>query len=366
MRSPSPSHATCRHDSHVIAIDGGQTATVCVVGAGDGTICGAGHGGPIWHIAEPAGAHRLRAALGAAVAQALDHIGPQHAPIDAAYLSLTGSRSAALKMLPEFVTVDRVLAEGDERAALASGTRGGPGVGIVAGTGSVAIALGRRGESVIRGGWGPVLGDEGSGYWIGLQALVCIARSDDGRTGLTRLTARICEHLGVSHARDLFDLVYSGGLDRGRVAALTPLIVEVASDNDVEAARILERAVGELVNLAVATTKAAPFLAPSERVIVLTGGVLQADGPIVGGLVTKLRHELPDFRIIRPTVPPVIGAFYLALAMTGRHPDDAIVAAAESSLARFPDVFGKTPHTPPSRGFRPRPTSRTPTDDNYG
>jgi len=261
---------------------------------------------------------------------ALDHAGCAPDQVRAAYLALTGSGSAAAAVAAELLPHTEIVVESDAMAALASGAYGGPGVAVIAGTGSVAVGIGSDGVRVFRGGWGPTLGDEGSGYWIGLSALRVIARADDGVEPPTALTSLLCAALHVDSVREMFDPVYSGRADRGAIAALTPVVTKAAQAGDVAAGAIVDAAVEHLTAM-IAATASAVRLHGEHRRVVLSGGVLLADGPIADGLVAKVPARLPGFEVIRPIVPPVVGAYYLALEATGRTVDgDALRARATS------------------------------------
>ena len=96
-----------------------------------------------------------------------------------------------------------LLVVNDALIALEAGAPGEAGVVIVAGTGSIASGRDADGHAARAGGWGHVLGDEGSGYWLGRQALQAVVRASDGRGQATSLTASVLNHYGVSRARDL-------------------------------------------------------------------------------------------------------------------------------------------------------------------
>ena len=99
----------------------------------------------------------------------------------------------------------------DAALLLAAGTPDGWGVAVVAGTGSMAFARGTDGRTARAGGWGPLLGDEGSGYALALSGLRAAARAADGRAQATLLTDRLLAACGLSRPEDLVGIVYQGG-----------------------------------------------------------------------------------------------------------------------------------------------------------
>src|SRR5262249_13879716 len=106
----------------------------------------------------------------------------------------------------------------DALIALQAGIGDAPGIVIVAGTGS--IAYGRHlGEAARAGGWGYVLGDEGSGYWIGRLALRAVVRHVDGRGKPTSLTPLLLAHFNVTRASELIQKVYHDDINPAAIAA---------------------------------------------------------------------------------------------------------------------------------------------------
>ena len=300
-----------------LAVDGGQSGTVAVLGTADGTILGVGRGGPIRHHEEADAERRVRESLFAAVTEAMSG-GAGRGEVVMSCLAVTGSASIADRVIRELVGTGRCLMlESDICAALASGTGGAGGIGLIAGTGTVAMAQGRRGERVILGGWGWLLGDEGGGFWIAMEALKAAARDVDGTGPSTVLTSALQDSLGQRDMRGVYNLVTGQRLDRTAIAALATSVVAMAEAGDRAAAAILDSAADHLSRLVVATVAAAPFLEADERVVVACGGVLRADGWVVTQLARHLAVEAPEFRLVVPEVPPVIGAYFLALKELG-------------------------------------------------
>jgi glucosamine kinase len=299
-----------------LAVDGGQTATIAMVAAADGTIRGVGRGGPIRHHAEIGADGDARRAVGAAVGEAVAEVGDGDT-IVCCCLSLTGSDAVAEATVRELVPgAHTVVLESDALAALATATLGGGGIGLIAGTGAVAVAQGRRGGPIRRGGWGWLLGDEGGGFWIGLEALRAAAHHLDGTGPATALTDVLPARLGQTDMHAVGEFVTGQRLERARVAALTEDVAALADGGDAVAGSILDDAAGRLSALLLAAIDAAAFLDPDEHLVVAGGGVMR-----IGRVVSRLRGLLADgasgYRLVVPDVPPVIGAWYLALREHG-------------------------------------------------
>jgi glucosamine kinase len=174
----------------------------------------------------------------------------------------------------------------------------GPGILLISGTGS--IALGRTvGSSWLRvGGWGAHLGDEGSGYRIGMSALCALARGEDGRRPSTDLRDPLLNALGVDDPADLIKWMATAG--KADVASLVPLICERAEAGDEVATTIIEEAVNELVaHVRTVVRRLEPWPATPE--VALAGGLIEEGGPLrtrvtqaIGGLPCRLRDGTPD------------------------------------------------------------------------
>ena len=153
----------------------------------------------------------------------------------------------------------------------------GPGILLISGTGSIALARGGDGSRVRVGGWGAHLGDQGSGYRIGMAALRALARGEDGRGAPTMLRDRVLEVLEVPGPTDL--IKWTATARKADVAALVPLICEVAEAGDQAATTVIEKAVDELVgHVRTLVQRLEPWPATPE--VALAGGVIEKAGPL--------------------------------------------------------------------------------------
>lgn len=208
----------------------------------------------------------------------------------------------------------RVRIENDCYIGLHSGTLGEAGLALISGTGSMAIAVNENGQRARSGGWGFRFGDEGSGYYIGYEAMKRAVQSKDGRRPATSLVALLED----ACARDLFDLVTQYNTfdpEPDTIAAWAPLVSEAAAQDDTVAKEILADAARELVAAAQAITNQLQFTTWPLRVV-LAGGAFEA--PLLRTYVTEgLQHLYDDVTVIRPELSPVSGAAVLALQHAG-------------------------------------------------
>lgn len=184
---------------------------------------------------------------------------------------------------------------------------------ILAGTGSAVYGMNDRGEGLLVGGWGYLLGDEGSGYWIGNQALRTFAHAADQQVVTpaetdSTLPARIAEALNLSKPKDLIGWLYNTPSQKTRVpdvAGLAPLVLDAADQGDARAIEIIEQAATDLEAL---VRTAARRLEGLDLPVAFAGGLLSNDNALTRRLCQRL--GLSALPIARYT--PVIGAALLA------------------------------------------------------
>ena len=325
--------------SLVLAVDAGQTGTVALLARPNGEVVGAGRGAGCERIETEAGARQTTAALTAAVTGALDGAKPER--LRSAYLALTAGIEIADRVVRDLVEVDVLTAEHDVYAALASGSRGRPGVGLIAGTGAVAVAVSSDGTRDVRGGWGHLLGDEGSGYWLGMRALRTAAAVEDGRVEHSPLYDAVLDFFNAPSMRAISRRVYADQIDRPERAGFAPIVLRLAASGDPLATAIVSDAAAELASLVLAAARSATISDPADRVVVTAGGVMGAGNPVLTRLSELLANALPGWKVVVPTQPPVVGALYLALRQAGVDIDDIIEANIARTMALHEESLRK-------------------------
>jgi N-acetylglucosamine kinase-like BadF-type ATPase len=194
-----------------------------------------------------------------------------------------------------------------------AGARDAPGVAINAGTGSIVYGRNANFEAARAGGWGHMIGDEGSGYWIGRESLAAVMRAYDGRGPETRLTSDILLHFKVDDESHLPRIVYDRESPRVSVAALGPITEHAAEQGDLVAVRILERAAEELV-LAARSVATRLEMRGDEFTFYLAGGVFGVVPWLADELPRRLEEVAPRAQVQILYDEPAIGAVWLALA----------------------------------------------------
>ncbi|SDK00682.1 N-acetylglucosamine kinase [Sediminibacillus albus] len=122
------------------------------------------------------------------------------------------------------------------------------GVLVISGTGSNALGMSRTGAIFKSGGWGHILGDEGSGYQIGLQALNKVTRAYDGRDKDTMLTRLILEKLQLQKVEELVSYIYGNKQEKKDIATFAELVIAASEQGDEISLEIIRQAAAELTN----------------------------------------------------------------------------------------------------------------------
>lgn len=295
-----------------MGLDAGGTKTVCLLADEDGRalsqVRGAGAN------LQLAGELGLEKVLHDVMERAIgDHpVVPKAVCVGMAGVDREDDAATVRAILHRIAYKARIVVVNDALISLLAGAGREPGVVIVAGTGSIAYGRDRLNRAARAGGWGYVLGDEGSGYWIGRHALRAVVREADGRGRPTSLTPRVLAHFQVSRPQDLIHAVYHGPLSPSAVAALADCVREAHAEHDQTAIWILEQAVGELVASAASVVRqlkiedaACPF--------VLAGGMFKAVPWLGRELTARLAQIAPRGRVLVLDTEPAAGAVQLAI-----------------------------------------------------
>jgi N-acetylglucosamine kinase-like BadF-type ATPase len=247
--------------------------------------------------------------------QALANAGLSRAAVRCAAAGLAGvdydgAGADIARRLVDGVGAEVVAIEGDVVIAHLAALGGRPGVVALAGTGSNILGIGPDGTRVKVGGWGPLYGDEGSAHEIGRQALVAAARAYDGLGPRTDLIGAIIRRFGLREFRDTLDAIYGAGLGTTDVAALAPLVEDVAKSGDDVAREILVRAGTDLAD-GVAVIMDRLEFGDQPRLVSYQGAVLESCTAAREAFVLALGQRVDRVRIEAPRDPPIIGAYVL-------------------------------------------------------
>jgi N-acetylglucosamine kinase-like BadF-type ATPase len=298
---------------HVFGIDAGATKTVCLLADDHGRVLGEGRGpGANLHIA---GELAVEKVLHAVMEQALGDLAVTPAAICLGMAGVDREDEAQIVrgLMRRIGFKSRILVVNDALIALVAGAGDAPGVVIIAGTGAIVYGRNAGGVAARAGGWGHMIGDEGSGYWIGREALSAVMRAADGRGPETRLTADILGHFEINDVSRLPRIVYDREQPRMAVAALGPLVQQVSEHGDAVATRILERAAEELV-LAAGSVTTRLEMRGDAFAFFLAGSIFRVVPWLTADLPRRLVEVAPRSHVEVLDREPASGAVRLAIA----------------------------------------------------
>ena len=262
----------------IIGVDGGGTKTaVQIASVGpDGTIeiLGEGYGGP--SNVRAVGPEHAKTNLDVAIDAAHRAADTAAVTVDYAVLALAGSSLADVQEVIGEWAGQRGLAEHvdivhDAEPVLTVCVRHGRGIGLIVGTGSVAMGMNSTGEQTVIGGWGHLFGDQGSGFDLGRRALAAVANAADGIGAQTMLSDEIMQRLQVDDPRKIARKLSLAVDVRQEIAALAPFVINSAINGDDVAAGIVDAGAAAAAALVAAT--ASRLQLGNDVPLALAGGI---------------------------------------------------------------------------------------------
>lgn len=301
-------------NSIVVGVDGGGSKTHVIVADEAGSELASLTGAP--SAVRPGEALHSAEVIGALVRDALAVAEREEQPrvlcVGVAGVGRETERAALAKALTGEAIAEEIQVLPDAQIALEDAFGEGPGILLIAGTGSVAFGRSPAGQFLRCGGWGPNCGDEGSGGWIGRRALSVVTASHDGREPATRLTGAILTALELEEIDQLIAWA-ADATPRDLARLATPVMTLAAGrDGDLRANSLCTIAAEELV---VHVRTLARQLFVDERAdvpVALAGGLMQR-GSFLRRLVEhRLKTAVPGSHLRTEEVIPARGAVRLA------------------------------------------------------
>jgi glucosamine kinase len=305
----------------IMGVDGGATKTLAAVLDLREHTLHLGHGAS--SNPDAVGAHTATESLVKATDEVIGRAGIAREELDAAVLAIAGTDTDAVAAHVRESRPRTWVVVNDVVGAWAAATGARPGVGAISGTGSNVFGVGGTGGGAgpsprvwRAGGWGHVLGDEGSGYWLAVQSIKA-ALADRERSGPeTRLSAAAVDFFGVQSVEALATLVYSKPLAKGEIAAFAVETARVAHAGDAVARGLYERAAVELGRQVVAVIEQTGLT--GEFPVGLIGSAFKAGALFVEPLAATVHRIAPQARVAVVEMAPVGGCLLLAARVAGR------------------------------------------------
>lgn len=318
--------------SYVLGIDGGGTKTVCLLIDDKGKVLGRGEAGASNYqsIGTETTLQSIKSAIYTAVVEAqklTDNIN-----IEAICIGLAGVgrpedievvkgivqelQNSSLLPITWELSASNIIICHDALIALVGGVGYPVGIVVAAGTGSIVFGRNHNGDTKRVGGWGYLLGDEGSAYKISVAGMQAALKAYDGREMSTNLVEAFKQYLELATIEDLIEVIYRRGWGVKDIAALAPIVDNVAACGDEVAQGIIDDAAKELTK-ATSTVIEAIFSNDERFEVVTTGSVWQGKSRIRDRFAPSLLTMFPSAKVIFPRYEPALGAALLALQRLG-------------------------------------------------
>jgi len=300
---------------YLLGLDGGGSKTTAIVVDESLTRLGEGHSGPSNFLR--IGIEEATRNLGEAIGGAAGAAGVAIDEIAYAWCGIAGfDHPEHGRKLDDAVRT--ILPRGnytlstDAKIALTAGVGLGPGIIVIAGTGSVGYGRNAAGDEARAGGWGPILGDEGSGYTIVRYAMRAVMKDWDGRGPATRLTPLFCEELGIESPKDLPVIVYAPTTHSDKIASFMHIVSRAAEEGDDWALQIFETQGRELGLMVVAVARKLGML-DLEFPVACVGGAFHAGELLLDPIRRTTESHTPHARLQPPIESPVEAAARMAM-----------------------------------------------------
>ncbi len=321
--------------SSVLAVDGGNFKTDLALVDASGELLALVRGAR--SSPHQIGVEGCVAVVGAMRSQALADVQPSrraihHAQIMVAGADLPEELAALHDAIAPLRWAGEVVVDNDTFALLRAGTDRGWGVAVVCGGGINCVGVAPDGATARFPALGPITGDWGGGYDVGMAALSAAARSADGRGPRTELEAVVPEHFGLARPFDVSRAVHLREIPIDRVSELSRVVFSCAGSDPIAAA-IVDRLGDEVAVLALTALRRLD-LTEEDVDVVLGGGLIRgAPAPALERIVELIQGEAPRAMVIIADAVPIVGATLLGLDRLGAAPAALTRARTELSSA---------------------------------
>ena len=299
---------------YMLAIDGGGTKTEVAVATETGEIISRSYSGPSNWTTTPRKIAQENMIEG--IESALKQVPGIKIDLITAGVAGAARKEWELKEFLESLNIAKeVIVTTDAHIALVGALLGMEGIIVIAGTGS--ISYGRRDDRERRtGGWGYLLGDEGSAYDVGRRGMMAALKAYDGRGEKTLLLDMFYEYLGQGDVEALIRIIYERPKDI--ISGFARYVVRSGELGDSVALGILNTASYELSLLGISTAEGLGYQREDQFNLAYTGGFFKAKDIVVDPFVNFIKEKFPDVSIFPAKAEPVVGAIILGKEHLGR------------------------------------------------
>lgn len=295
-------------------MDGGGSKTRALIANYQGKILGEGISGPSNPnlVGINSSIHNLKEAL----LRAMDQCNLEHVKL--AVFGVAGSetrKELSRRLQMELSFVEELVVLNDSLICLAAGTLGRPGVVVIAGTGSIALALDENGKVIRAGGWGYLLGDFGSGFDVGRTAVIETLKFLEGRSKQNSLVLSVLKELNVNDLEELLSSIYGSKNPISKLSSLASIVLKQAEEGDEVARRIVDHSIDSLISCVESVVRRSSF-SSKPIPVVLSGGLFKNEY-YSSLFLSKLKEKISDVEPKILKLEPAIGALILAFKRAG-------------------------------------------------
>lgn len=325
---------------YVIGVDGGGTKTEFVLLDFSGAVIGKFKGDTTNY--QVVGGKRLKEELIKGFEEIIKMTNISQNKISSIFLGLAGAgrktdRDEITALFSDTDFAGKIFVDSDAMVALAGAFGTAPGIIIISGTGAICFGKNSTGEIVRSGGWGYLLGDEGSGYFMGREALIAALKDFDGRGEKTKLRNRLEEHFEISAIDQVIPYIYQNKIDRVAIADLARIVFELANQGDLIAEQIVRQTGRELGMLA----KAVAHRLDSENneiKVALIGSIFKQKDQLINEISKELYEISWNVEISDPMFEPQYGAALLALQKSEIEIDETLLKNIKYSINQNQEI----------------------------
>jgi N-acetylglucosamine kinase-like BadF-type ATPase len=326
-------HPPPRSDArYLLGVDGGATKTLAAVLDLKSGALALAHGGP--SNEDAIGAKSAVDALLQTAAEATSRAGISIEQLGGAVLAVAGTDTQAIAAQVSAARGEAWIVVNDVLGAWATATGTGPGLAAISGTGSNVFGVGPSGHPWRAGGWGHVLGDEGSGYWLGIQSLRAALADRDASGPETALGDAMADFFDMPSVEALASYVYAKPLTKGEIAAFATETAKLAERGDAVARELYERGATALGKQIAAVIRMSGL--EGAFPVGLIGSAFKAGAIFVEPLARAVHEHAPEAQVARVKMAPVGGSLLLAAMACGHAGElapDQLSSAIDTALA---------------------------------
>lgn len=224
---------------------------------------------------------------------------------------ICGSADLYIRYLPQNIKVKHIVNLGEALAGLVCGCGKLTGFVAVSGTGSDVFYVRDSITHGFVGGWGAILGDEGSGVWMARQAMQAAIRYNDGWRDKTILPEIICSELGLKNLRELIDYLYEVSERFYRLGQLLPIVAKAANCGDCEALNVFRRGGIMMAKQIITIIERHPDVSPD---VMICGGAWKSHPVFFETCKDELHRYNDNINLMKPWFEHVMaGAAYMLM-----------------------------------------------------